>query len=84
MAMTRSAPQLTGRQHAQQPDCAVSHHRDRLAGAGLGGDGAEPAGTEHVGEREEAGDEVVVGHVRGGHQGAVGQRDAHQLGLSTL
>ena len=67
--------ELLGGEHAEQPDRAVADDGDGLAGAGLGGDGAEPAGAEHVGGGEQARDEVVRRGLRGGDEGAVGQRD---------
>jgi cell volume regulation protein A len=38
--------ELLGRQDGQQPDRAVTDHRDRLGWAGLGGHGTEPAGLK--------------------------------------
>ena len=73
--------ELLGGKHAEQPDRTVTDDGDRLARAGLGGDGTEPAGAEHVGCGEQARDEVVGRDVRGGHQRAVGERDAKALGL---
>ena len=73
--------ELLGRQDREQTDGAVSDDGDGLAGAGLGGDGAEPAGAEHVGSRQQARDEVVGGQVWGREEGAVGERDAQQVGL---
>ena len=81
MAMIRSAPELLGGQDAEQADGAVTDHGDGLARAGLGGDGAEPAGAQDVGGGQEVRDQVVGGDVRGGDQGAVGQRHAHPLRL---
>ena len=69
-------------QHAEQPDRAVTDHRDGLAGSGLGGDGGEPAGAEHVGGGQEVRDQIGVRDVGGGDQGAVGQRHPHPLGLA--
>jgi hypothetical protein len=74
--------ELLGRQHREQSDRAVADDRDGLAGAGLGGHGAEPAGAQDVRSRQEARDEVVGGDVGGGDQRAVGQGDAEQIGLS--
>ena len=79
--MIRSAPELPGGQHAEQPDRAVADHGDGLARAGLGGDGGEPAGAEHVGGGQQVRHQVVGGNLRGGDQGAVGQRHPHPLGL---
>jgi hypothetical protein len=70
-----------GCQHGEQADGAVTDDHDGLAGAGLGGDGAEPAGAEHVGGGEQARDQVVGGHPGGGDERAVGQRDPRVLGL---
>ena len=73
--------ELLGGQDAEQPDRAVADDRDGLAGAGLGGDGGEPAGAEHVGGGHQRRDQVGVRAARGGDQGAVGERDAGELGL---
>jgi hypothetical protein len=73
--------QLPGGQDAQQSDGAVADDSHRLARSGLGGDGGEPAGAEHVGGREQTRDQVVGRHLGGGDEGAVGQRDAGVLGL---
>ena len=73
--------ELLGGQHREQTDRAVADDGDGLARAGLGGDGAEPAGAQHVGGGQQARDQVVGGQLGGGDQGAVGERDAQQLGL---
>ena len=73
--------ELTGGEHAEQADGAVTDDGDGLAGADLGGDGAEPAGAEHVGRGEEVGDHVGRRDLGGGDEGAVGERDAGVLGL---
>src|SRR6266536_4319409 len=44
--------------HGEQADRAITDHGNGLAGAGLSGDGTEPAGAEHVGGGEEARDQV--------------------------
>ena len=44
---------LGGGQHAAQADGAVADHDDGVAGLHAGGDGAVPAGREHVGEGEQ-------------------------------
>jgi hypothetical protein len=64
-----------------QANRAVTDHSDGLARPGVGGHGTEPPRAEHVGGREQARDQVVGGDVRGGDEGAVGKRDAQQLGL---
>src|SRR5438105_1110919 len=68
-------------QHGEQTDCAITDHGNGLAGAGLGGDGTEPAGAEHVGGGEETRDQLCRRYVGGGHEGAVGERNARQLRL---
>ena len=73
--------ELLGGQDAEQADRAVTDDRDGLARAGLGGDGGEPAGAEHVGGRHQRRDEVRVRLPGGRDEGAVGERDAGQLGL---
>jgi hypothetical protein len=73
--------ELLGGQHGEQSDRAVTHDGDRLARASLGWHGAEPAGAEHVGGREQARDQIVGRGVGGGDEGAVGKRDAQQLRL---
>ena len=73
--------QLPGGQHGEQADRAVTDHGDGLAGLHVGGDGAEPAGAEHVGGGQQAGDQVIGGHLGSGDQGAVGERDPGQFGL---
>ena len=70
--------QLLGGQDAEQADRAVADDGDGLAGPHLGGDGAEPAGAQHVGGGEQARDQVVGRDVRGGDEGAVGERDAQR------
>ena len=74
--------QLPGREHGEQADRAVTDDRDRLTGSGLGGDGAEPAGTQHVGGGEQARDQVLLRRARGRDQGAVRQRHPQVPGLS--
>ena len=64
--------ELPGRQHGEQADRAVADDRDGLARLHVGGDGAEPAGAEHVGGGQQAGDQVIRGNLGGGDQGAVG------------
>ena len=81
IAMIRSAPSCWAASTPQQPDRAVADHGDGLAGAGFGGDGAEPAGAEHVGGGQEVRDQIGGRNLGGGDQGAVGQRDPHPLGL---
>ncbi|MGY2085897.1 hypothetical protein ACI790_19390 [Blastococcus sp. SYSU DS0539] len=40
---------MLGRQDAEQADGSVADNGDGLARGGLGGDGGEPAGAQHVG-----------------------------------
>jgi hypothetical protein len=47
--------ELLGSEDAEQADRAVPDHGDGLARSGLGRDGGEPAGAEHVGGGQEAG-----------------------------
>ncbi len=68
--------ELLGGQYAEQADRAVADHGDRLAGPGLGSDGGEPAGAQHVGGRHQGGDEVGIGHLGDRLEGSVGERDA--------
>ncbi len=73
--------ELPGGEHPEEADGAVTDDGDGLARADLGGDGAEPAGAEHVGRGEEARDQVGGREIGGGDEGAVGERDAGVLGL---
>jgi len=72
---------LLGGQDSEQTDRPVAYDSDGLAWSGLCGHRAEPAGAQHIRGGEEAWDEVMGRKVRGGNQGAVGERDAHSLGL---
>jgi hypothetical protein len=74
--------ELAGREDGAESHGAVPDDGDGLAGAGLGRDRPEPAGAEDVGGGQQRRDEVGVRLARGGDQGAVGERDAHALGLS--
>jgi hypothetical protein len=58
--------------------------RRQSSRAGLRGDGAEPAGAEHVGGGGEAREEIIGRRVGDGPQGAVGERNPHQLGLGVF
>ena len=73
--------ELLGGQDAQQPDGAVTDDGDRLARAGFGGNGGEPAGTQHVRGRQQRRDQVGRRHTGRGDQRAVRERHAGQLGL---
>ena len=74
--------QLPGREHGEQADRAVTDDRDRLTGSGLGGDGSEPAGAEHIGGRQQARNQVLLRRAGGRDQRAVRQRHPQVLGLS--
>jgi hypothetical protein len=76
--------ELLSGEDGEQPDGAVTDDGDGLAGPGLGGDGAEPAGTEDVGGGEEARDQVTGRNVGGGDQRAVSQRDPQPLRLGAF
>ena len=76
-------PELPGSQHAKQPDCAVADDGNRFAGAGLSGDGGEPAGTQHVGGGQQVRYQILGRQLGGGDQGAVSQRHPHPLSLRT-
>ena len=71
-------------QHTEQADRAVANHRNRLPRSGLSGDGPEPAGAQHIGERQKVRDQVVGRDVGRRDQGAVGQRNPHPLRLRAL
>src|SRR5215213_1098934 len=73
--------QLLGGEHREQADGAVADDRHHLAWTGLGRHGAKPAGAEHVGGREQAGDHVLRRQARRCYEGAVGERDAGVLCL---
>jgi hypothetical protein len=68
-------------EHGEQADRAVADDGNGLPRAGLGGQGPEPAGAEHIGGGEEARDQVLGRRLGGGHEGAVGERDPGSLGL---
>ncbi len=53
--------ELTGSQYRAQPDRAVTDHYHGLTWPRFGGNGAEPARTQHVGGRQEVRDEIVGG-----------------------
>jgi len=61
------------REHGEQSDGPIPDDGDGLARSDLGGLRGEPAGTEHVGSCQKAGDQVWVGHGRCGDEGAVGE-----------
>jgi hypothetical protein len=73
--------QLRRRENAEEADGTVAHDGDGLARPDLGGNRAEPPGAQHVGRGKEAGNEVVIGNLRSGDEGAVGEGDARPLGL---
>jgi hypothetical protein len=73
--------QLASGQHREQADSAVADDRDGLAGPGLGCDGAEPGGTQHVGGSEQVWNQRVGRNGRGGDERSVGEWHPQQLGL---
>src|SRR6266536_6319236 len=81
IAMTRPAPFLLRREHTQEADRPVTDDRDRHARLNVGRVCSEPASAHHVGECQEARDQVVRRKRRGGHQGAVRKRDTQQRRL---
>ena len=84
MMITRSAPSWTRSQHTAQTDRAVTDDGNRHARLHAGRDGGVPAGAHHVGQRQQARDEVVRRVILGLHQGAVRQRYADPLGLAAV
>ena len=74
------AHQLGGK-HAEKTDRTVADDRDRRAGLHVRGVGGEPAGAHHVGDGQQARDQVVRGRSGRRHQSAVGERDAQQRRL---
>src|SRR5215203_1231337 len=73
--------ELIGGEHREQADGTVANDRHRLAWSGLGRHSAKPAGAEHVGGGEQAGDQILRRHPRRRYEGAVGERDAGVLCL---
>ncbi|WP_436839119.1 DoxX family protein [Nonomuraea angiospora] len=73
--------ELSGGQHAERPDGAVADDRDGLARSHLCGHRGEPSCTQYVGGGQEAGGQVLRRYVRRGDQGAIRERDAHELRL---
>ena len=55
---------LSGGQDREQADRAVTDDGDRLARLDVGRVGGEPAGAHHVGERQQAGDQIVRRNLR--------------------
>lgn len=72
---------LLRRQDTEKPDGAVADHGDSLTGPNLSRLGGEPSGPEDVGRCKERRNLVGVGHFRSGHQRAVREGDAQNLGL---
>jgi hypothetical protein len=73
-------PQLGG-EHTEEADCAVADDRDGHARLHVGRLGGEPPGAHHVGQRQQARDQVIRRNIRGGHQGAVREREVQALRL---
>lgn len=74
--------QFLGGDDPGQADRPVTDDDHRGAGLDLGGDGRVPACAHDVGQRQQAGDQVVGRLVGGGDQGAVGRRDTDVIGLA--
>ena len=84
MAAHRDDPlgaELLGGQDPEQSDRSIADDGDGFAGAGVGGDSGEPARPEYVGGGQQAGHHLGRRHLAGGHERAVGERDARVLGL---
>lgn len=75
---------MPGGEDAGEADRAVADHDDGAAGTDVGAHGGVPAGAHHVREGQQAGEQVVVGLLGGGDEGAVGVLDADQLGLAAV
>jgi len=75
--------ELPRRQHAHQADRAVAHHHGGTTGLHPRRHGGVPAGAEHVGGGQQAGNQVVIGLLVQRDQRAVGQRHASELRLRT-
>jgi len=73
--------ELAGREDGEQADRSVTDDRDGLAGPGLGGDGAEPAGAEHVRGGQQVRDQRIIRQAGGGDKCPVGERDTQVLRL---
>jgi hypothetical protein len=79
MAAHRDDPagtHLLGRQQSKQANRAVTNDHDRHPGLHVSRIRSEPAGAKHIGDRQQAWDQVVRGHARGWHECSVGQRHA--------
>jgi hypothetical protein len=74
-------PEPLGGQHGGETDGAVADDRDGRAWADPAHHGGVVAGEEDVRQREQRRQQVAVLTDAGLDQGAVGQRDAHRLGL---
>jgi len=73
-----------GREDRAQPDRSVADDDDGRALPHAGRDGRVVPGPQHVGEREQARDELVVGEGRGRDEVRVGERGTHQLALRAV
>jgi hypothetical protein len=72
-----------GGEHTEQADRAVADDGDGHPWLHVGGDGGELAGAHHGRQGQQARDQLVGWLARGGHQGALGQRDAEPLRLGS-
>jgi hypothetical protein len=68
---------LLRREHAQQSDRAVTHDDDRRTWLHIRGFCRKPARAHHVGQREQARDQVRLRHVASPDESAVRERHAH-------
>ena len=76
--------ELPGREHGEEADGPVADHGDGAARGDATTSGCVPAGAVDVGEGQQRGEQALVaglGDAGDGDQGAVGERDAHGLGL---
>ena len=79
--MIRSAPICLAESTPSRPTAPSPTTATVDARLHVGRVGGEPAGAQHVGERQQARDQVVRGNIRRGHQRAVRERDAQQRRL---
>ena len=76
--------QLLGGEDGEQADRTVTDDGDRLAGTRLRGNGAEPAGAQHVRGGEQAWHQLIGGKRGGCRKGSIGEGDAQQFGLCAV
>jgi hypothetical protein len=76
--------QLRGGEHTRQADRAIPDYGHGHAGSNTGGHGGVPSGGHHIGEGQQAGDELLRRLAGGRHEGPVGLRNADQLRLTSV